>query len=140
MYRRYHPREKRYQVCFLVPAPPPLARRREEAAVGARREADGDEHGRCVRAPPPCVGERGEQAARCVRAPGELEGSARGTGAPAPSPLWSAPPRRRASRAVTAAAVAAAAEAAAVAAAASAAAEVLAARRVAGDTPRACSS
>ena len=108
--------------------------------MGARREADGDEHGRCVRAPPPpCVGERGEQAARCVRAPGELKGSARGTVAPAPSPLWSAPPRRRASRAVTAAAVAAAAEAAAVAAAASAAAEVLAARRVAGDTPRACS-
>ena len=108
MYRRYHPREKRYQVCFLVPAPPPLARRREEAAVGARREADGDEHGRCVRAPPPCVGERGEQAARCVRAPGELKGSARGTVAPAPSPLWSAPPRRRASRAVPATAVAAA--------------------------------
>tara|TARA_B100000795_G_scaffold265159_1_gene246621 strand:+ start:1480 stop:1677 length:198 start_codon:yes stop_codon:yes gene_type:complete len=62
-------------VCFLEPPSPP-ARRREEA-VGARSDADSDElEGRCVRAPPPCVGERGEaaveeveEAARCVRAP-----------------------------------------------------------------------
>ena len=82
-------------MCFLDPPSPP-ARRRKEAAVGARSDAD---TGRCVRAPPPCVGERGEaaanelveEAARCVRAPGELGGSESGTAEPPPL-------RRRASR------------------------------------------